>query len=65
MLPGSDFGIQKESLITRIAFVDFDGSKAINYINNKKILSEDFLEHSCPKIIKGITKLKKWVETNN
>jgi len=65
MLPGSDFGIQKESLITRIAFVDFDGSKAINYINNKEFLSEDFLEYSCPKIIKGITKLKKWIETNN
>ena len=29
MLPGSDFGINKELLISRIAFVDFDGANAL------------------------------------
>ena len=32
MLPGSDFGIQNELLISRIAFVDFDGANALNSI---------------------------------
>ena len=31
MLPGSDFGINKELLISRIAFVDFDGANALKY----------------------------------
>ena len=30
MLPGSDFGMQNELLISRIAFVDFDGGNALN-----------------------------------
>jgi aspartate aminotransferase len=61
MLPGSDFGIEKEKLICRIAFVDFDGAKALNLIRKNKKLNLNIL---CPKIIKGINKLKQWVVKN-
>ena len=32
MLPGSVFGIRNEFLISRIAFVDFDGGQALKLI---------------------------------
>ena len=64
MLPGSVFGIQNELLISRIAFVDFDGRKALNLMQNNNKIPEDFLQNACPKIVKGIKKLKEWVKKN-
>ena len=64
MLPGSDFGMQNELLISRIAFVDFDGGNALNLIKNNKNIPDDFLQIACPKIIKGIKKLKEWINNN-
>ena len=64
MLPGSDFGMENELLISRIAFVDFDGGNALNLIKNNKNIPENFLEIACPKIIKGIKKLKEWIDNN-
>lgn len=61
MLPGSDFGIEKEKLISRIAFVDFDGINALEIIKKNKKIDLNIL---CPKIIKGINKLKEWVNKN-
>ena len=62
MLPGSDFGMNAKLLISRIAFVEFNGKKALKYAQNKKNLSQNFLKIICPKIIKGIEKLKKWIQ---
>jgi len=64
MLPGSDFGIQNELLISRIAFVDFDGEQALNIIKNNNKIPDDFLQIACPKIIKGVQKLKNWIKIN-
>ena len=64
MLPGSEFGMQNELLISRIAFVDFDGGRALNLIENNNKISDDFLQIACPKIIKGIKKLKEWINNN-
>jgi len=65
MLPASDFGINEKFLISRIAFVDFDGKKALHYSQDKKNLSYHFLQNVCPNIINGIEKLKKWLEEIN
>ena len=62
MLPASEFGINEKLLISRIAFVDFDGKKALQYAKGKKNLSYNFLKIACPKIIRGIEKLKQWIE---
>tara|TARA_Y100000590_G_scaffold332326_1_gene377835 strand:- start:430 stop:1683 length:1254 start_codon:yes stop_codon:yes gene_type:complete len=61
MLPGSDFGINEKLLISRIAFVDFDGKKALLYAKGKRNLSYSLLKRICPKIVRGIEKLKKWI----
>jgi hypothetical protein len=60
MLPGSDFGLDKEKLLTRIAFVDFDGKKALELVD-KNIYDLSLI---CPRIIKGIDKLKEWIKLN-
>jgi len=65
MLPGSDFGINEKLFISRIAFVDFDGKKALKYAKNKKILSNNFVKIICPKIFRGIEELKKWIQDNS
>jgi aspartate aminotransferase len=61
MVAGSDFGIDENILISRIAFVDFDGKKALEIANNYSNLSNDFLKNACPNIINGINELKKWI----
>ena len=35
MLPGSDFGLNEKKLITRIAYVDFNGQNALKVIYKK------------------------------
>jgi len=61
MLPGSDFGMEEEKLLSRIAFVDFDGSKALKMISKEKPSPDNFLDLTCPKIAKGISLLKDWI----
>ena len=64
MLPGSDFGMEEDKLLSRIAFVDFDGSKALKMISKEKLSSDNFLDLTCPKIAKGISLLKDWIISN-
>ena len=64
MLPGSDFGMEEDKLLSRIAFVDFDGSKALKMISKEKPSSDNFLDLTCPKIAKGISLLKDWIISN-
>ena len=64
MLPGSDFGMEENKLLSRIAFVDFDGSKALKMISKEKPSSDNFLDLTCPKIAKGISLLKDWIISN-
>ena len=61
MLPGSDFGMEEDKLLSRIAFVDFDGSKALKMISKEKPSLDNFLDLTCPKIAKGISLLKDWL----
>jgi len=61
MLPGSDFGMEEDKLLSRIAFVDFDGSKALKMISKEKPSPDNFLDLTCPKIAKGISLLKNWI----
>ncbi len=65
MLPGADFGMDEKHFVTRIAFVDFDGNKALNLAKNQEHLSEDFLKKACPNIINGINALKDWIGKNS
>ena len=63
MLPGKNFGIQDEKLITRMAFVDFDGNKALSFMKDNTSIKDDDFNELFPKINEGILNLKSWLKS--
>jgi aspartate aminotransferase len=64
MLPGVDFGRPPEELTARIAYVDFDGAKALEasmQLYKHLDLDEGFAELYTPKLVKAFDKLGKWL----
>ena len=61
MLPGLDFGISKDRLIARLAFVDFDGRHVLNIASKNVSLDDKFVMEHCPKISRGIESLIDWL----
>jgi aspartate aminotransferase len=64
-LPGSVFGRPKDELTARLAFVDFDGARALaaaEQIPADKHLNGAFLDDYCTNIINGIDKVCEWVQ---
>ncbi len=63
ILPGSEFGRQPEELTTRIAYVDFNGAKALEaaakYAGNG--LDEEFVQKNCVRLIRAFGKLADWL----
>ena len=58
-----DFGLEEEKLLSRIAFVDFDGSEALKLISSKDFSQENSLDIICPQIVKGVSLLKEWIKS--
>ena len=63
MLPGKNFGIEDEKLITRMAFVDFDGNKALSFMKDNTSIKDDDFNKLFPKINEGILNLKSWLKS--
>ena len=63
MLPGKNFGIEDEKLITRMAFVDFDGNKALSFMKDNTSIKDDDFNELFPKINEGILNLKNWLKS--
>ena len=62
MLPGSDFGFKNEILITRIAFVDFDGTEALSkFFKFIKKDQETVMKKLFPNIYRGVNSLIHWL----
>ena len=62
ILPGSDFGFNKEKLISRLSYTDFDGRNFISKINLDTKLNEDTIAHLAPKVVEGVKRIKEWAE---
>jgi aspartate aminotransferase len=60
VLPGSDFGFDKDKLIFRLGFVDFNGEQFLNYSYTKNEFEEKDLLTFAPKIVEGIQKIIDW-----
>ena len=60
-LSGSDFGLAKEKMILRLAFVDFDGEKALNFLKNKNKLEINDYKKLFPMVYERILRIKNWV----
>lgn len=66
MLPGMDFGRAPEELTARLAYVNFDGKKALeaaNQIPASLFLDDDFLYSYCAGPIVATENLCKWLES--
>ena len=63
LLPGSDFGFDKNEMLARLSFTDFDGQNFMNKIENNQKIDDSLILKLAPKIVEGINKLKKWSES--
>ncbi len=64
ILPGSSFGRPKAELTARIAFVDFDGSRALAAVEQLGFddeVDEKFLRNYCEKVLVAIERICDWV----
>ena len=60
LLPGSDFGFEKNKMLARLSFTDFDGQNFMNYTQNGEKIDDNLILKLAPKIVEGVDKLKKW-----
>jgi aspartate aminotransferase len=64
MLPGSAFGMPEEKYLARLAFVDFDGGRALDALaqeGDKATLDKDFLTKYCPKVVEATDRICDWI----
>ncbi len=65
ILPGNSFGRPQNELTARLAFVDFDGARALaaaEQIAADLPLGDEFLGQYCEKILAAIQRLCDWLE---
>jgi aspartate aminotransferase len=65
ILPGEAFQIPSERLTARLAFVNFDGAKALSMSETvplSDMLPPDFAENYCNSVLIGIQKIADWVK---
>lgn len=63
-LPGSAFGRPESELTLRLAYVDFDGARAIaasEQIPGATPLDAAFLQTYCPSVVTGVDRLVDWI----
>jgi len=64
LLPGIDFYFDPDELVFRLAYVDFNGKKALKKVlKNDVPLDIEFIERFAPNVMKGIQKIVDFVET--
>ena len=63
LLPGSDFGFNKDRMLVRLSFTDFDGENLMKEYEKKNLLDSKSIENYAPKVAEGVNRLKKWSES--
>ena len=65
ILPGSEFGRPVEELTARIAFVDFDGARALvtaESVPPEAALPDRFVEEHCLQVTNAVSRVCDWLE---
>jgi aspartate aminotransferase len=65
-LPGVEFGRPSDELTLRLAYVDFDGGRALVAAQQtplEKELDRDFLELYCPNVVHAMDAVRRWLAT--
>jgi len=64
ILPGSDFGRPPEELTARLAYVDFDGARALAAAERKSSsvrLGEEFLRRNAGCVVEAVERIAGWL----
>ncbi|MFE8070604.1 aminotransferase class I/II-fold pyridoxal phosphate-dependent enzyme [Marinobacteraceae bacterium S3BR75-40.1] len=64
MLPASDFGFVPDVLSARMAFVDFDGTRALEVAGGDygdKEIDDGFISEVCPRLVMAMDRLEEWL----
>ena len=62
MLPASDFGFSPKKMLTRLCYIDFDGSEFLKASINGKMLDDRIIEKYAPNVVEGVQKLSNWAK---
>jgi len=65
LLPGTEFGRPASELTVRIAYVDFDGAKALASLEARPadaLIDEHFLEVHCHSVLSGVDRMCAWLK---
>ncbi len=62
ILPGDDFGRAKDELTARLAYVDFDGARALSILETDENvqIDENFLATHCPNVANATRRICEW-----
>ena len=63
MLPASAFGFDSSQFFTRMCYVDFNGSKAIEAYESGQELNDTFFEKYAPSVLNGIKELCNYLNS--
>lgn len=64
ILPGGAFARSRGDLTARLAYVDFDGARALAASENIPLHSDlppDFTRQWCPRVVEGVERLAAWL----
>ncbi len=62
MLPASDFGFGPKRMLTRLCYIDFDGTKFLNAPINGNTLNDKIIGEYAPNVVEGVQKLSNWAK---
>ncbi len=65
MLPAADFGFADNFLTVRMAFVDFDGTDALNEAETHyadSALDQAYLDKICPNLVGAMDQMENWLK---
>ncbi len=62
MLPASDFGFSPKKMLTRLCYIDFDGTSFLHANITNRMLDDKIIEKYAPNVVEGVKKLSNWVK---
>ena len=62
MLPASDFGFKPKKMLTRLCYIDFDGTQFLKASIDGKLIDDTTIEKYAPNVVEGIKKLSNWAK---
>ena len=62
MLPASDFGFSPKKMLTRLCYIDFDGTEFLKAPINSKIIDDKMIAKYAPNVVEGVKKLSNWAK---